>query len=73
MFSSLQTTYSLNYQKIQVLEMTKFHSNLKSGNSKIEYELIEMFSTKISKPLIKMTMEGFVDSKIPNDYLYNSI
>jgi hypothetical protein len=53
--------------------MTKFHSNLKSGNSKIEYELIEMFSTKISKPLIKMTMEGFVDSKIPNDYLYNSI
>lgn len=45
---------------------------LGSGGS-INYELLEMFSNKISKPIINITMQGFTASKMPDDYLISSL
>jgi hypothetical protein len=53
--------------------MVDFNKKISSSSGNINYELLEVFSQKISKPLVNLSMEGFTVSKMPDDYLISSL
>jgi len=67
MFNVFKTDFSINYGKFKIIDIKDL--NINSNNNLNTINLIEEFSKRISMPVVEYSLEGFSESKLPEDYL----